>query len=181
MRPRFLPILLLSALLGCSKSDSNPIMDFGEGEGLTYRTNQNYQTGPRDPTDWTSDAEWNKQERALFADLSFDLNGPQQPAAIDRISVYPNPAPGSSANLTIQTQRLASSAVGYTFSAVLVDRSYRVRQRLGPNSGITGFTYAFDYRSWGLSPNELYRFYYVVYNANGLVYKGHGDVRYSPQ
>ena len=181
MRQRFLSILFLTTLLGCSKSDSNPIMDFGEGEGITYRTSQNFPAGPNDPTDWTSDGEWNKQERNLFADLGFDLNGAQQPAALIYTTAYPNPAMGSTASWTVQTQRLTSGAVNYTLSAALVDRNYHVRQRFGPQSFVNGYTYTFDYVRSGLSPNELYRIYYVVYNTSGLVYKGHGDVRYSPQ
>lgn len=181
MRSRFLPVLFLVSLLGCSKSDSNPIMDFGPGEGITYRTINNMPYGPQDPTDWTSDGEWNKQERALFADLGLDLNAAQQPAAPIYTAVYPNPAMGGSANLTVQTQRLSSGPVNYTFSAVLVDRNYRVLQRLSPNSISTGFAYAIDYARAGLGANELYRIYYVVRNASGLIYKGHGDVRYSPR
>ena len=181
MRQRFLPILFLATLLGCSKSDSNPIMDFGEGEGITYRDGSNFPVGPNDPTDWTSDGEWNKQERALFADLGFDLNSTQQPAAPIYTTAYPNPAMGSSASWTVQTQRVNNGAVGYTVSAVLVDRTYHVRQRFGPQGFVTGYTYMFNYVQLGLSTNELYRIYYVVYNTSGLVYKGHGDVRYSPQ
>ena len=181
MRPRFLPTLLLTALLGCSKSDSNPIIDFGEGEGITYRTANNYPVGPHDPTDWTSDGEWNKQERALFPSLGFDLNGAAQAAGLIYTTAYPNPAMGSSASFAVQGQRLNGGVVGYTLDAVLVDRNYRVRQRFGPQSFINGYTYTFDYVQLGLAANELYRIYYVVYTANGLAYKGHGDVRYSPQ
>ena len=181
MRQRFLPILLLATLLGCSKSDSNPIMDFGEGEGITYRTGNNFPVGPNDPTDWTSDGEWNKQERALFANLNLDLNGAQQAPTSIYTTAYPNPAMGSSASWTVQTQRVNSGAVGYTLSAVLVDRNYHVRQQFGPQGFVNGYTYLFDYIRLGLSTNELYRIYYVVYNSSGLVIKGHGDVRYSPQ
>ena len=177
MRSRFLLTLFHAALLGCSKSDSNPIMV--SGMALPAAITRIIRLAPATPTNWASDGEWNKKERALFADLGFDLNGPQQPAAINRISVYHNPAQGSFAKLTIETQRLASGAAGYTFSAVLVDRNYRALPRLGPNGGVSGFTYAFDYRGWSLSPNELYRFYYVAYSASGLIYKGHGDMRYS--
>jgi hypothetical protein len=181
MRQRFLPILFLAALLGCSKSDSNPIIDFGEGEGITYRDNTARPSGPQDPTDWTSDGEWNKQERELFADLNLDLNGPQQPAAIERTYVYPNPAMGNAATWTLQLKPFTSTPVSYTSNAVLVDRNYRVRLRFGPQSFAGGYSYMFDYARAGISPNELYRIYYVVYNASGLVYKGHGDIRYSPQ
>jgi hypothetical protein len=180
IRQRFLPILLLATLLGCSKSDSNPIMDFGEGEGITYRTSNNMTGGPADLTDWTSDGEWNKQERALFADLGLDLNGPQQGATSCHTGLFPNPA-SSAVNWTMQTYAPTSGAGGYTVSATLVDRNYHIRQRIDRQSVINGITYILDLTRIGLSPNELYRLYYVVSNTNGLVYKGHGDIRCTPQ
>ena len=74
MRQCFLPVLFLAALLGCSKSDSNPIMDFGEGEGISYRNASNLPSGTQDPTDWTIDGDWNAQEQKLFAALGANLN-----------------------------------------------------------------------------------------------------------
>lgn len=179
MRQRFLPILLLSALLGCSKSDSNPIMDFGEGEGISYRTPNNTPVGPQDPTDWTSDATWTERECNLFPELSFDLNGPQQPATIAYTSVYSNPAQVSTAHWTIQTRRTSGGgAADYTTRAVIVNRKYEVLTKLGPNSFTVGQVYSLDYAGIGMQPNELYRLYYVVYGTSGLIYKGHGDIRY---
>lgn len=179
MRQRFLSIFLFSALLGCSKSDSNPIMDFGEGDGISYRTPNNTPYGSQDPTDWTSDGEWNKQERALFADLGFDLNGPQQSGLIGVSAAYPNPSAGQ-ANWFLNAQRSAGGTVAsYSVRALLVNRQYQIMRQLGPTDFISGIQFSIDYIGAGLSPNELYRLYYVVYNANGLVYKGHGDVRYS--
>jgi hypothetical protein len=183
MRQRFLPVLFLATLLGCSKSDSNPIVDFGEGEGITYRTANNFPAGPRDYTDWTSDGEWNKQERALFSGLNFDLNGPQRPALISETTAYPNPAPSAQANWAIFTRRPSGGVLPptYTMQAVLVSRKYEVLQRLGPVPLVGELTYQFDYAALGLGTNELYRIYYVISDAGGLVYKGHGDIRYSPQ
>ena len=181
MRQRFLPLLFLTTLLGCSKSDSNPIMDFGEGEGITYRTSSNFPGGPSDPTDWTSDGEWNKQERALFADLGFDLNAPQQPGLVSSSPAYPNPS-ADQANWSLIAQRPAGgNAVAYSVRALLVNRQYKIMRQLGPTDFVNGIQFSVDYIGAGLGYNELYRLYYVVYNASGLVYKGHGDVRYSPQ
>ncbi|GAB3874293.1 hypothetical protein GCM10028824_27310 [Hymenobacter segetis] len=179
MRQRFLPILFLTTLLGCSKSDSNPIADFGEGEGITYRTGSNLPAGPSDPTDWTSDGEWNKQERALFTDLNFDLNGPQQSGLVSVSPAYPNPSAGQ-ANWSLNATRPAGgNAASYSVRALLVNRQYKIMRQLGPTDFVNGIQFSIDYIGAGLSPNELYRLYYVVYNATGLVYKGHGDVRYN--
>ena len=181
MRRRFLPVLLLAALLGCSKSDSNPIVDFGEGEGITYRNGSNIPAGPHDPTDWTSDGEWNKQERALFSDLNLDLNGPQQPSLVACSPAYPNPSAGS-ANWRWLAQRLTSANTAtYSVRALLVNRQYRIMRQLDSSNFTNQIIFSLDYVGAGLGTNELYRLYYVVYNASGLVYKGHGDIRYSPQ
>ena len=182
MRQRFFSVMLLAALVGCSKSDSNPIIDFGEGEGITYRTATNLPVGPRDYTDWTSDAEWNKQERALFSDLNFDLNGSQRTALIGETTVYPNPAPGNLANWELQLRQTGNNAPPLCITqAVMVNRKYEVLIRIPAFTSNYGINYRFDYASLGLSPNELYRIYYVVYDTSGLIYKGHGDIRYSPQ
>ena len=179
MRQRLLPLLLLATLLGCSKSDSNPAIDFGEGEGITYRTGNNLPNGPFDLTDWTSDGEWNKQERALFADLNLDLNVPQQPSLAGSSYAFPNPSAGQ-ATWGLQAQRNSSGGVAtYTARAVIVNRKYEVLGRIGPSNFTIGQQYSLNYTQIGMQPNEVYRLYYVVYNAAGLVYKGHGDVRYS--
>ena len=180
MRQRFLPILCLATLLGCSKSDSNPEIFFGNGEGISYRTSNNMSIGPQDPTDWTSDATWSERERNLFPELSFDLNGPQQPAAIAYTSVYSNPAQVSIAKWALQTQSNSSGGTAnYTIRAVIVNRKYAVLTKLGPNNFTLGQQYSLDYARIGMQPNELYRLYYVMHTTSGLIYKGHGDVRYS--
>lgn len=180
MRQRFLPVFLVAALVGCSKSDSNPIVDFGEGEGITYRTATNFPVGPRDLTDWTSDGEWNRCERALFADLGFDVNGPQPSPSPAYTTTYPNPSQGQ-ATWHTELQRTSSGAIVSKLQGVLVDRNYHVLKKIGPQELVFGFDTTLDYVALGLGTNELYRLYYVVYNANGIVIKGHGDVRYSPQ
>ena len=181
MLRRLLPVLILSSLLACQKNDSGSTIDFGAGEGLTYRDVQNLPNGPQDPSDWSTDATWNPQERALFPELGFDLNGAQQPNSIGSNAAFPNPAQAGQANWTLQTQRNSSGgAASYTLRAVFVNRRYEVIQRLGPTDFILSQTYAFDYAQMGLPAKELFRLYYVVYNASGLVYKGHGDLRYSP-
>ncbi|SFQ66301.1 hypothetical protein [Hymenobacter arizonensis] len=176
---RYLLLVLLSlSLLACSKSDSNPIVDFGEGLGITYRTAQNLPNGPNDPTDWTSDGNWNKQERGLFSDVAFDLNAPQKAPSGFETSAYPNPSPGQAAwTIWVRTNPGVVPPL-YTMRAALVNRKYQVMERLGPVVTPLNTTYIFDFPKSGLSPNEHYRLYYVVSDASGLVFKGHGDVRY---
>jgi hypothetical protein len=181
MRRSLALLLLLPMFWSCSTSDSNPIVDFGEGEGITYRDGSNFPGGIDDPTDWTSDATWNKQERALFADVNVDLNGAQRPQLVVVSPLFPNPSIGQ-ATWFVGPPR-TSSGTSFTVRAVLVNRRYQELRRVGPLTLATGspFYANFDYIQAGLSPRELYRLYYVVTDASGLVYKGHGDVRLDPQ
>ncbi|MFC7667452.1 hypothetical protein ACFQT0_08660 [Hymenobacter humi] len=125
MLRRLLPVLLSFSLLACSKSDSSPTINFGEGEGITYRSGNNMPAGPGDPTDWTSDATWNAQERALFPEINFDLNGTQQTALIGPGYAFPNPALTGQANWTLQTQRSSGGGTAaFTLRGVFVNRKY---------------------------------------------------------
>ncbi|MDO7844939.1 hypothetical protein Q5H92_01110 [Hymenobacter sp. M29] len=186
MRRRFIPLLLLLptlSLWSCSTSDTNPIVDFGEGEGITYREVNNFPVGPHDYTDWTTDATWNKQERALFADVNVDLNGAQRTALFGETTVYPNPTRSGRAKWSVWPRNGSSGSAGpFTVRGVLVNRQYQSMVRFGPLPlTANGLSAEFSYTQAGLSPRELYRLYYVVTDASGLVYKGHGDVRYDPQ
>ncbi|MVN78221.1 hypothetical protein GO988_17975 [Hymenobacter sp. HMF4947] len=172
--PRLLLIAALLVLAACHKKDTSPTLDFGPDDGISYRSNNGMANGAQDPTDWTSDATWNEQETALFPELSIALNSPQQPTLVGFTYTYPNPA--SRANWILQTN---GSAVSYTVTAVLVNRTYQVVKRLEHGNFTGGHVYAFDYAQLGLNPNETYRLYYVLFNNNGLLYKGHGDIRYN--
>ncbi len=81
-------------LAGCSKDSAGPTIDFGPGEGFTYRGNSNLPTGPQDLTDWTLDAQWNQQEKNLFQSLNLNLDAANQVAATAGSigGAYPNPA-----------------------------------------------------------------------------------------
>lgn len=172
--PRFLLFAALLALAACHKKDESPTLDFGAGEGISYRSSNGMANGAQDPTDWTSDATWNEQETALFPELSFALNSPQPPNFLAFTYAYPNP--GAQANWILRTN---SSAVSYTVTAVLVNQNYQVVKRLEHGNFTGGHVYAFDYAQLGLNPDGTYRLYYVLFSNAGLLYKGHGDVRYN--
>lgn len=181
MRRPLALLLLLPLFWSCSTSDTNPIVDFGDGEGITYRDGNNFPGGINDPTDWTSDATWNKQERALFSDVNVDLNGAQRPQLVVVSPLFPNPSIGL-ANWYTSAARNSTAATSLTVRAVLVNRQYQPMLRIGPLATTTNsVTLTLDYLKAGLSRRELYRLYYVVTDASGLVYKGHGDVRLDPQ
>ena len=166
MRKPFL-LLALLALASCKKD-----IDFGYQEGITYRDGSNLPAGPSDPTDWTSDATWNKPEQALFADLKLNLNGPQL-AGIQSNSAYPNPV------TTRFNWGLSGSLTNYSLRAALVDEQYKVRQRLAVDNKSQSTLLELDLAGLSLPKNQTYRLYYVVYTSGGLVYKGHGDLRYN--
>lgn len=172
--PRFLLFAALLTLVACHKKDDSPTLDFGADEGISYRSSNGMANGAQDPTDWTSDATWNEQETALFGELSISLTSPQQPNLISFNYVYPNPA--KQANWILRTN---TSSTSYTLAAVLVNQKYQVIKRFDHGYFTGGHLFALDYAQLGLNPNETYRIYYVVFNNNGLVCKGHGDVRYA--
>ena len=181
--PFYVLVASTLALTACHKADDSPSIDFGANDGISNRDASGMKNGSQDPTDWTSDATWNAQERALFSELtngflSIDLEGVQQPSLFDYTYVYPNPA--TKARWQFQTKSVPGSlTVSYFVKAVLVDKHYQVISRLGPNSFPSGYAAELDYAQLGMHSGELYRLYYVCYNSNGLLYKGHGDIRYT--
>lgn len=173
--------LVLLALLGlaaCHKSAEKPRIDFGPGTGFSYRDGSNFPAGQQDPSDWTSDATWNPEEINLFPALKLNLNAPQPARSIEHTYLYPNPAP--TAVLGFASAKTASGTrPDFMVTAVLVGADYQVLQRIAPTSSAKGeFEAAFDYAGLGLQPGTLYRLYYVLYDASGLLYKGHGDLSY---
>jgi hypothetical protein len=170
---KYLLFTLALVLIACQKSATDPTLDFGVGEGISFRNNNGMPNGAQDPTDWTTDATWNEQETALFSELSISLNSSQQPSLITFAYAYPNPA--KQAIWSVQT---STPSVAYTVTAVLVDSKYQIIKRFAHTSHIGGHNYLLDYAQLGLNSSETYRLYYVLFNNNGLVYKGHGDMRY---
>jgi len=161
--------LLLPAVLACSKSDSSPTIDFGKGEGITYRDHSNLPAGPGDPTDWTLDATWNEQEQALFQSLGVDVSSPAQGSA-GITGAYPNPA-------------YTGIVFGYSipgtaaYKIVIVDASYKVITESGSVNPTSNLSIALDLTRTGFSKGQRYRLYYVLYNGSTLYYKGHGDIK----
>jgi len=171
MRQRFLPILLLVALLGCSKSDSNPIIDFGPNDGISYRSVSNMSSGTQDPTDWTIDGDWNAQEQNLFASLGVNLNTSPQGSATYIGGAFPNPAT-SAVNFGYQTPGTALSKI------VLVDNTYQVVATFdGPTTASTSYAIMLNLNNGNYKKGQRYRLYYVLYNGTALYFKGHGDIR----
>lgn len=173
----FLSTLTLG-LAACHKSADSPRIDFGPGTGFSYRDGSNQPVGKQDPTDWTSDATWNEQEISLFPASKLDLNATQPANFIAYAYLYPNPAHASTWGFASK-QTAANTQPDFTVTAVLVGADYQVIQRVAPtNSSKGAFQIAFDYDKLGLKPGSLYRIYYVLYDASGLLYKGHGDLLY---
>ena len=169
---------LLLALAGCHKADDSPRIDFGPGVGFSYRDGYNLPVGFQDPTDWTTDATWNAQETGLFPELSLTLNAPQPSNAIEATYIYPNPAQTSTWGFASR-QTAAGTRPDFTVAAVLVGADYQPIMRIPHGTSAQGhFTAGFDYAKLGMQPNTLYRLYYVLYDSGGLLYKGHGDIRY---
>ncbi|MDO7885641.1 hypothetical protein [Hymenobacter cheonanensis] len=179
MRKPLLVAALGLMLAAChhQSDDASPGLDFGAGDGISYRDASGMANGTQDPTDWTADATWTAQEKALFPELSISLDDTPQTGFLDRLTLYPNPAAG--ATWAVVSKNGASGPSPFSTAAVLVSRDFKEVLRLPHGYAGSGY-YAttFDYAKLGLTPGERYRLYYVVFNNNGLILKGHGDVRY---
>lgn len=177
MLKRYLPITsLLLLAFTCNREYAGPDVYFGPGESITHRDAQGRLNGPQDPNDWTSDSIWSGQETHLLNFLigagPSPLNGPQQLATVSHTEAWPNPAPDGQATWQIRLSPTAPCPC--VVSTVYVSRRYTEIDsrydtlRAGDSLRVPLRTY---------NPGQLYRLFYLVSNANGLLYKGHGDVR----
>ena len=79
MRQRFLPILLLADPAGVQQVRLQPrSWILGKAKALRYRTGNNMPVGPKDPTDWTSDDDWNRAGARLICQPRPRPERPQQ-------------------------------------------------------------------------------------------------------
>jgi len=164
---------LLLGAFQCEKQYAGPDIDFGPGEGITYRDAQGRPNGPQDPSDWTTDATWNEQELAYFNLPAFPVNGPQQVAAISSVGAYPNPAP---AGQLIWRLRLSPAApCPCQVYASLRSKRYTEADVLVATIAAGD---SVQFAPIARDPAQLYRLYYHVTNATSLLYKGHGDMRF---
>jgi hypothetical protein len=158
---------VLTTLLfcGCKKK-----IDFGPDEGITYRDNNNNPVSKIDPSDWTLDGNWSKQEKKLFDGLGVDVNSTAQ-GVVRNISLYPNP---------IETQGNFTYSVTASLSLklVVVDRKYKVLLNTTYAPPTVGhYAFNIDFTDSKFESGESYRMYYVFYQGSTLYYKGHGDIK----
>ncbi|TGE19850.1 hypothetical protein [Hymenobacter elongatus] len=170
--------LLLPLAFGCQKdNEAEPsTIDFGPGEGVTYRNANNVPMAYTDPSDWTADAQWNSREKALFSlPVVVNLDGPQTGVTTD-MSFYPNPI--SPDGVGIFRPNLAIEG---TLRLIWVDKNYKVMST-NEQTLAKGTELAFQFPQTTFPKEQKYRLYYVLYKADGtLIYKGHGDVHIRQQ
>jgi hypothetical protein len=166
---------ILLCAFQCERPYEGPDIDFGPGPGITYRDAQGRLLRPEDPTDWTSDATWNEQELNKFAFPNLVLNGPQQPSAVSQSLAYPNP--GQAGQVKWRFKLSPTAPCPCRVYAQLVSKRYTEADvytaELAAGDSLQFAPKAYD-------PNQLFRLYYIVSNASGLLYKGHGDLRFTP-
>ena len=175
----YLPIAcLLLCAFQCNKEYEGPDVYFGPGESITHRDAQGRPNGPQDPDDWTSDATWSGEELNKFAVIDrgsfLPLNGPQQLATVGHTEAFPNPTLTGEATWRIQLSPAAPCPCLVQW--VYVSRRYTEIDR-GSDSLQAGDSLRVPLRT--SNPGQLYRLYYLISNAQGLLYKGHGDVRHA--
>lgn len=167
-----LSLVALFALLSACKKEDTPkeaVIDFGPGDGLSYRSSNNMPNGTQDPTDWTLDGPWNAREQALFQSLGLDVNGPARGSATIS-GAFPNPA-------TTGVQFGYSIPGMAVQKIVIVDSNYRVITETSSANPSAGVQFIFDLTRNGFQKGQRYRLYYVLYNGTTLYYKGHGDIK----
>ncbi|MGI4761902.1 MAG: hypothetical protein ACRYF0_14435 [Janthinobacterium lividum] len=174
--PRPLPLAVISLLLcafQCEHQYQGPDIDFGPGGGITYRDVQSRLYRPEDPTDWTSDETWNQEELYNFP---IATNGPQQLGVVSRSLAYPNP--GKVSQVAWHFKLSPTAPCPCSVYAKLVNKRYDETDiylaDLAAGDSLQFMPKVYD-------PGQLYRLYYLVYNNNtGMLYKGHGDLRFRP-
>lgn len=173
--PRPLPLAAISLLLcafQCEHPYEGPDIDFGPGPGITYRDAQGRLLRPADPTDWTSDATWNEQE---LRTLPTATNGPQQLSAVSQSLAYPNSGPVGQVSWYFKLSPAAPCPC--RVYAELVNKRYSEADVYAAELA-AGDSLRFTPKAYDTA--QKYRLYYVLSNANGLIYKGHGDIRFTP-
>ncbi len=178
MLKRYLPIAsLLLLAFTCHREYVGPDVYFGPGESITYRDAQGRLNGPQDPDDWTSDATWSGEELYLFSSPPGTgpnpLNGPQQLATVSHTEAWPNPTPDGQATWQIRLSPTAPCPC--LVDMVFVSRRYYVETDMRYVTLQAGDSLRVPLRTY--EPGQPYRVFYLVRNNNGLLYKGHGDVR----
>lgn len=183
MFKNLLALLLLAGLAtACHKDDQGPTIDFGPNGGFTVRTASNLPTGQLDPTDWTSDANWNATERALFAKLNLPLTAPQMAAGTWETTVYPNPSNrdnGCTFSITPSPNSTTLPTGNTRMRMVIVNANYKIELEFDHELQANGLTVMPRLDPVKYSPPTLYRLYYVIYEPGKQVYyRGHGDLKF---
>jgi hypothetical protein len=179
MRQRLLPLAAIGSLLllafQCEKEYTGPDIDFGPGAGITYRDAQGRLTHREDASDWTADSIWNAQELNYLYFPNLNINGSQQPAAVLSNLAYPNPGPVGQLRWRLRLSPAAPCPC-QVYASVRSKRYTEVDIYVADNLA-AGDSVVFAPKAYNFDQN--YRLYYVVSNAAGLLYKGHGDLLFT--
>ena len=183
MSKRLLILLALAGLAtACHKDDEEPTIDFGPNNGFTMRLGNNMLGAQIDPTDWTSDPNWNATEQALFAKLNLPLTAPQLPAGTWETTAYANPSTrddGCSFMVTPNPRSTVLPTGTTRVNLVLVNANYQVELTSDQEIKASGLLLSMRLDPVKYSPPTLYRLYYVIYEPGKQVYyRGHGDVKF---
>jgi hypothetical protein len=174
MKKLLLGLAILTGVSACNKKEAELTIDFGPNEGITQRDAGNKLYGTIDPTDWTADETWTKQEQNLFT-VPVDLKAPS-PRGIQTRGFFPNPT-------TIKSGGgfgFYGIPFGAMWQMVFVDKNYKVVQRLdyGPFQ-VADVLFTIEFPADKFAPHTTYRMYYILYSTfpATLHLKGHGDIQ----
>lgn len=161
--------LVLTLNIQCKKKEDKPAIDVSQ----ITTTDALGNILSMDNTDWTKDDNWTTQEEALFQTPTAEQLANTETAVISLLPAYPNPV-SHEQFIVITTSKITLLQI------VITDNKLAIKQRFFFTTPSTtqSITYLFD--SSIFSNNTNYRLYYGFYSlADGLFYKGHGDIQVS--
>ncbi len=175
MKIKIIAIIICVGLFNfsCKKEDKNDSKRKIDVSAITERDFLGNNTGTVDNTDWTADDYWISDEATLFElPSSSQLAGTKKAADIN-IFAYPNPV-GSTVIIYFNATDVTLLQIVITDDVLSVKDRYFFTTKAGSNP----LQINFDPAKYANKTN--YRVYYSFYSqADGLYFKGHGDIRIS--
>ena len=158
--------LVLILNIQCKKNNDKPLIDVSQitsTDGLGNILSQ-------DNTDWTEDNNWTTSAQELFETPTNAQLANTETANVTLFPAYPNPASNQQI-IDITTSKATLAEIVITDDKLMIKKQFFFNT---PNT-TQGIAYLLD--SSIFSNHTNYRVYYGFYSlADGLFYKGHGDI-----
>jgi hypothetical protein len=157
----------------CKKTDAPNHAGKIDVTRITETDNLGLVVSQIDKTDWTLDNTWTTEELALFLTPTSTQLANSERATVEIKPGFPNPNSSSLFNFTCSTTKPTFIQI------VTVDSMLSIKDIFFLNTTATGLNInTLALTSSKYLTNNYCRIYYAFYSqADGLYYKGHGDVK----